>query len=110
MFLTILDNKLKFQDNNLNRIDISSVKASQYNHITDEYIKKSLSERWNDFGEYKIQRDLYSAFLIMCAKDNLKEIDINLCFVQFKNFKEIDGKEINRIKNSNNKVILSMGL
>ena len=23
-----------------------------------------MSERWNDFGEFKIQRDLYSAFII----------------------------------------------
>jgi len=41
------------------------VKTSQYNHIEDKYIKKDLSERWNDFGEFKIQRDLYSSFLIM---------------------------------------------
>jgi hypothetical protein len=110
MFLTILDNKLKFQNNNLNRIDTFSVKASQYNHITNEYIKKSLSERWNNFGEYKIQRDLYSAFLIMCVKNNLKEVDKDLCFKYFDNFKIMHDEEIDRIKTSNNKVVSSMGL
>ncbi|MEY8305032.1 RNA-guided endonuclease TnpB family protein, partial [Anaerosalibacter bizertensis] len=58
MFLTILDNKLKFNGEELYKIDTWSVKASQYNHIEDKYIKKDLNERWNDFGDYKIQRDL----------------------------------------------------
>ena len=43
----------------------TSVKASQYNHLTDEYHKKELSERWNHMPDGKrIQRDLYSAFLL----------------------------------------------
>lgn len=43
----------------------TSVKASQYNHITDDYQKKKLSERWNHMPDGRqIQRDLYSAFLL----------------------------------------------
>ena len=98
MFLTILDNRLKFNGSQLYKIDTWSVKASQYNHIEDKYIKKNLNERWNDFGNYKIQRDLYSAFLIMNVKDNLKEIDRDLCFKTFDNFKILHDKEIERIK------------
>ena len=43
----------------------TTVRASQYNHQSGEYTKKSLSQRWNDMpdGE-RIQRDLYSAFLL----------------------------------------------
>ena len=110
MFLTILDNKLKFNGSQLYKIDTWSVKASQYNHIEDKYIKKNLNERWNDFGNYKIQRDLYSAFLIMNVKDNLKEIDRNLCFKTFDNFKILHDKEIERIKNNNDRLIGSMGI
>ena len=110
MFLTILDNKLKFNGSQLYKIDTWSVKASQYNHIEDKYIKKNLNERWNDFGNYKIQRDLYSAFLIMNVKDNLKEIDRDLCFKTFDNFKILHDKEIERIRNTNNKLISSMGI
>ena len=50
--------------------------------------KKELKERWNYFDNYKIQRDLYSSFLIMNIKNNLKEIDRNKCFEAFDNFKE----------------------
>ena len=110
MFLTILDNKLKFNGEGLYKIDTWSVKASQYNHIEDKYIKKDLNERWNDFGDYKIQRDLYSSFLIMNVKDNLKEIDRDLCFKTFDNFKILYDKEIERIKHSNDKIISSMGI
>lgn len=43
----------------------TSLKASQYNHQSKEYIKKSLSQRWNDMPDgNRIQRDLYSAFLL----------------------------------------------
>ncbi len=110
MFLTILDNKLKHNGTQLYKIDTRSAKASQYNHVEDEYIKKDLSERWNNFGDYKIQRDLYSAFLIMNIKDDLKKIDRELCFETFGNFKKLHDKEIERIKSSNNKLISSMGI
>jgi len=110
MFLTILDNKLKWNNTQLYKIDTFKVKASQYNHIEDKYIKKDLSERWNNFGEFKIQRDLYSAFLIMNVKANLKEIDKKQCKNTFDNFKLLHDNEINRIKSSNNKLISSMGI
>lgn len=110
MFLTILDNKLKWHGEQLLKVDTWKVKASQYNHIDDEYVKKELSERWNYFNNYKIQRDLYSAFLIMNVKGNLKEIDRDLCFKTFDNFKILHDKEIERIKNSNDKLISSMGI
>ena len=46
---------------------------------------------------YKIQRDLYSAFLIMNIKDNLKEIDERfLCFKNFDNFKSLLHDKRNR--------------
>lgn len=114
MFLTILANKLKRHGKILLKIDTFKIKASQYNHIKDEYIKKELSERWNVFNinneEIKIQRDLYSAFIIMCTEDNLKETNRKLCNKEFKNFKKLHNIEIIRIKNSNNKIISSMGM
>lgn len=43
----------------------TSVRASQYNHQTGEYTKKPLSQRWNNMPDgQRIQRDLYSAFLL----------------------------------------------
>jgi hypothetical protein len=110
MFLMILDNKLKWNGTKLFKIDTYKVKASQYNHFDGKYHKKELNERWNDFGDFKIQRDLYSSFLIMNVKDNLKEINRNLCFKTFDNFKELHDKEINRLLNCDGKKISSMGI
>ena len=60
--------------------------------------------------DYKIQRDLYSAFLIMNIKDNLKEINRDLCIKTFDNFRKLHDKEIERIKNNKDKIIGSMGI
>lgn len=53
----------------IKKIDTFATKASQYNHTTGEYSKKQLSDRWNDIEGLRIQRDLYSAFLIGNTKD-----------------------------------------
>ena len=110
MFLTILDNKLKWHDGQLLKIDTWRVKASQYNHIDDDYAKKELSERWNCFGDVMIQRDLYSAFLIMNVKNNLKEIDRDLCIERFDKFKKLHDAETKRVKSCGSKIISSMGI
>lgn len=109
MFLTILDRKLSYEGRKLKFVDTLSVKASQYNHFTNEYRKKKLSERWNDFGAFKIQRDLYSAFLIMNVKDNLKEIDRKRCFDTFDRFKKLHDLEIERLK-LDEKVLVSISM
>ena len=106
MFLTILDNKLKWHDNELLKIDTWKVKASQYNHIEDKFIKKELNDRWNDFGEFKIQRDLYSSFLIMNVNKDLESINRELCFENFCKFKLLHDIEIERLKS----IELSNGL
>ncbi len=76
MLLSIIDNKLKYFSLKLKRIDTAKVKASQFEHFTQTYVKKKLSKRWNHFKQGDVQRDLYSAFLIMNTKDNLREVDV----------------------------------
>lgn len=98
MLLSIINRKLSYYNSQLIEIDTFKTKASQFNHITGEYHKKSLSQRWNDFGEFKIQRDLYSAFLIMNIADNLENFDIEKCNDRFQNFKILHDIEIQRIK------------
>ena len=106
MFLIILDNKLKWINKGLKKIDTWKVKASQYNHIEDKFIKKDLNERWNDFGEFKIQRDLYSSFLIMNVNNDLETISRDLCFEKFQEFKILHDIEIERLINSQLSVAL----
>lgn len=109
MLLTILDTKLKYYGERLIKIDTIKVKASQYNHIEDSYKKKKLSERWNILGDDKVQRDLYSAFIIKNVKDDLKSIDRDKMIMGYSKFLELHNKEIERIKNSDIKTLKCMG-
>lgn len=56
----------------------TSVKASQYNHQSGTYTPKPLSQRWNNMpdGE-RIQRDLYSAFLLQHYDPQTNTFDAN---------------------------------
>lgn len=110
MLLTILDNKLKWFNLDLIKVNTWTVKASQYNHVDNTYIKKDLSTRWNTINNHKIQRDLYSAFLIMNVNDDLDEIDQTLCHKTYSNFKILHDNEMIRLKNNKTKTISSMGL
>lgn len=97
-FIEILARKLKYWKEELHKIDTKEVKASQYNHITNEYKKKELKERWNNFGKFEIQRDLYSSFLIMNVNDDIKSINRDDCFKTFEKFKELHDMEISRLR------------
>ncbi|WLD26718.1 hypothetical protein CDIFMA2_05860 [Clostridioides difficile] len=60
-----------------------------------------------------IQRDCYSAFLIMNVNEDLKSINRELCINTYDNFKILHDKEINRlkkIKSNGYKLISSMGI
>ncbi|WP_416151919.1 RNA-guided endonuclease TnpB family protein [Salipaludibacillus sp. HK11] len=109
MLLTILENKLTYDEKALKKIDTYKVKASQYNHFEGTFTKKTLSERWNDFEGGTIQRDLYSAFLIMNVKHNLKEIDRDSCIKKWEGFKASHDREIERLRTSR-RTIASMGV
>ena len=97
--LTILDNKLKYFGEKLIKVNTKEVKASQYNHLNCRYNKKKLSQRWNDLNGIKIQRDLYSAFLIQHVNDDLCNINQEECKRDFERFKMLHDKEIERLNN-----------
>lgn len=97
MLLTIIDRKLGYYGEKLIEINTFEAKASQFNHFNGTYAKKTLSQRWNDFNGIKIQRDMYSAFLIMNISDDLKSFDINKCNERFENFYRLHNLEVNRL-------------
>lgn len=97
MLMTIINRKLACYELELIEINTFKAKASQFNHMTGEYHKKSLSQRWNDLNGIKIQRDLYSAFLIMNISDDLESFDIEKCNDRFDNFKMLHDIEIQRL-------------
>jgi len=102
MLLTIIDRKLKYYDKQLFKIDTWSVKASQYNHLENNYQKKKLSQRWNDFNGIKVQRDMYSAFLLMNVNDDLKSINQDRCIEIFDNFLKLHNIEVQRLTGNKN--------
>ena len=72
--------------------------------IAQIYILKFVQylQRWNDFGEFKIQRDIYSAFLIMNVNTDLKTINKEKCDETFENFLMLHNKEVARLKGNKN--------
>ena len=102
MLLSIIDRKLKYFGEELIEINTFEAKASQFNHFDKTYTKKTLSQRWNDFDGIKIQRDIYSAFLIMNICDDLKSFDIDKCNKRFDNFYQLHNLEVDRLKGHKN--------
>jgi hypothetical protein len=92
----------------------AKVKASQYNHVTETYEKKELKERWNrlliENEPVRVQRDLYSAYLIMNVQSNLEKIDREACIHGFESFRRMHDQEIIRLQSSLIKRCSSMGM
>lgn len=111
MFLEILKNKVIAVNGKYIEVNTHKVKASQYNHLNNEYNKKKLSQRWNYFKynneNIKVQRDLYSSFLIKNVREDLESIDDKLCDEEFEIFLKLHNNEIKRLSNNIN--VSSMG-
>lgn len=90
LFETILRQKCENAGGSLDEIDSYTLKPSQFNHISKEFIKKNLNNRYNCFYFFKhcllVQRDLYSAFLILNSDLELNLIDIDKCNKLFPKF------------------------
>lgn len=76
MFVTQLKRKAESAGGELVELNTWKLKMSQYDHISNECHKKTLSERWHALGARNegtsiiVQRDLYSAFLALCVVEN----------------------------------------
>ena len=109
MFLDILARKLKYQGKQLLKVNTWTVKASQYNPFDNTYTKKALADRWQILGAgIKIQRDIFSAWLIKNVKANLQEIDRQKCLASFETFYDLYKIEENRLRQCKG-LISSMG-
>lgn len=79
LLLEKINRKLTYENEKLKKINTRECKASQYNHIDDTYKKKKLEERIAVVGDYVIQRDIYSAFLIKNTVNTLDKISRIKC-------------------------------
>ena len=96
--MTIVARKLSYYGENLIEVNTYKCRASQFNHTNETYTKKSLSKRWNVINGEKVQRDIYSAFLIMNVNADLESFDLNKCNERYDNFKELHDVEVERLK------------
>ena len=81
-------------------VDTKEFKASQYNHVTDTYDKIPLTQREKEIGKRKVQRDLYSAFLIRNADLDFKHPDREKCEYEFEYFAKMQDQLILKMKES----------
>lgn len=102
MLLTIIDRKLRYFGEKLIEINTFEARASQFNHFDSTYKKKKLSQRWNNFNGINVQRDMYSAFLIMNINSDLKSFDMDKCNNRFDNFYKLHNLEVKRLTGNKN--------
>lgn len=102
MLLSIINRKLSYYGRKLIEIDTWNARASQFNHFDETYKKKKLSQRWNDFNGIKVQRDIYSAFLIMNVNNDLKSFDVKKCNERFDKFYKLHNLEVERLTGNKN--------
>lgn len=107
-FVTMLKSRVEGLGGKVHEVDTVKLKASQYNHIDDDYQKKKLSQRWTVVGDKRIQRDLYSAYLLQHVNNDLKSFDKDSISMNFENFISMHDKEVQRLKG--NKNLSSMGI
>ena len=94
-FIEILDRKLEYSGRQVQEVNTQTFKASQYDHLKQMYQKKQLNDRTFLLGDnIRIQRDLYSAFLLMNSSNDLMETDQTACEQTFLQFLELHDKEI----------------
>jgi hypothetical protein len=90
-----LERKLSYIGKTINKLNTYETKASQYDHKTDTYKKKPLSKRWHNFEDgTKVQRDLYSAFLIY------NNLDREECLKTYDKFKMLHDEAIKEVNDT----------
>ena len=100
-FITILSRKALLYGGDVYKVDTKRFRASQYNHVTDDYIKSELSERDKLIDGHKVQRDLYSAFLLKNCNNGFNKPDRDKCIYGFNRFLELQDNLITEMKTNN---------
>ena len=109
-FLMILGNRLASGGGELIKINTVSFRASQYNHVTDDYVRKKLSCRGSIVGGHYVQRDLYSAFLLRNSNDTGTAADRQKCIDSFPMFLMTHDACMDTLLAENKKYSSSFGL
>lgn len=110
--VTLLKTKAASRGAQIIEINTKDTKPSQYNHILDDFVKKTLNVRIYDLSdEYpNIQRDLYSAILNKYTIQHTKNdkitytIDKARLTIEFEPYYKLMQQEITKIRNKNKRL------
>lgn len=108
MLINIINTKLHYIGKEINKVDCFKTAATKFNHVTGELMDTKLNDRYVNIDNYKIQRDLHSAFNlkhIVITKTKVKgKIEINYSYDidamnnEFEHFIEMHNNCINDLK------------
>lgn len=98
MFVSILERKALRYGGSVSYIDTRTLKPSQYDHVSDTFVKTDLNKRSKTIGGHEVQRDLYSAFLGYCVKPDGKTFDHKKADTLFEKFVIAQNKLISDMK------------
>ena len=84
----------------LQRVNLRTYRASQYDHIANTYTKKELNQRWTKIGNRWIQRDMYSALLLQSPNLDLESINRNAVSEKFESFCAMHDALITKLRSS----------
>ena len=110
MLLSMIDRKLRYEGKELHRVNTHTFRASQYDHTTDDYVKKRLGKRHNIINGRWVQRDLYSAFLLMNSDGFLEHTDRIRCTDTYDNFLVLHDRCIEELKTGSHELLTSFGI
>ena len=98
--LSFLEYAISAAGGTYTKINTYDARASQFNHDTETFKKKKLHQRWNHIQGKKIQRDLYSAFLIAHINDDLSTFNLEGCREDYPKFKELHDLAVAELLNN----------
>lgn len=93
-FLRILDYKLSQQEKQLHRILPFLVKASGLNHHTGTYQKMPLKKSWRIVDGQKVDKNLYSAFLLSNMAEDMQSFDLKKCTENYPKFLKVQREQM----------------
>ena len=98
LFVSELKRKAKHAGIRREKIKTRSFNTSQYDHVQDKCIKTTVNQRSKIIGGEKVQKDLYSAFLIWNADETRKHPDSEKCMHRFEDFIKRQNELISKMK------------
>ena len=110
LFITILGQKASRYGGSVIKVSTFETKASQFDHTDDSYTKKKLSQRFAKLSDGTIvQRDLYSAFLLLHLRKNLQSYNKKTIKKDFPQFKKLHNETKERLQNNHEWLPASVG-